>query len=402
MAHTSQGIMPGGDNVLDPILQKYMQQQRTQQFFGKLAQMGQGMIAASMRGADIGPAFAAGVGQASGGGRGGGGNDMLQMMRMQGVLDQRRQDQEAQRRAGGQHAAQEALGAGNRYDPQKGILWDQPPTPGREPPAMTGAQRQDMAAQAYPKAAAKAQAAEYFPDPTKYGGLETVMMGDKPTLVRLPQTGGAPQVVPGVEPYTKPGEGPAIVQTADAYRLANEKSGITVSQLDALKWARTSVSKSPSDVFMSIYSSLVRGFVDSEEAKNTATEMTKYIMDLRAGGGTSQPPLAPDQGSADPAEAAVPVNPANLLKQAQEFFSGGPIVVPNPKSKTAVTVPLPPEDGAPAPRRKPAREIDGPTRPIPLDASGKVEASRLEANQTYEAADGTRWRWNGQNFTEVL
>ena len=55
-----------------------------------------------------------------------------------------------------------------------------------------------------------------------------------------------------------------------------------------------------------------------------------------------------------------------------------------------------------APRRKPVREIDGPTQPIPRDATGKVDAQRLNRGQVYEAVDGTRWRWNSRNFTEVL
>ena len=72
-----------------------------------------------------------------------------------------------------------------------------------------------------------------------------------------------------------------------------------------------------------------------------------------------------------------------------------------PRSATGVNIPIPPAQGAPAPRRKPFREVEGPTRPIPRDAGGKVDAKRLKQGQIYEAADGTRWRWNGQNFTEV-
>ena len=206
------GIMPGAGGGLDPILKQYMEQQRRQQFFAKLAQMGQGMIAASMRGADIGPAFAAGVGQASRGG-GGGSNDMLKMLQLQGELDQRRERQEAMRRARGQHASREALGAGNRYDPRNQILWNQPPQPGREPPPMTSAQRQHLAAQAYPEEAAKAGGARYFPAPTKYGTpMAVIGPDDKPMLIRVPQGRGEPIPLEG------------------GYRPMPKSGGITLSQ----------------------------------------------------------------------------------------------------------------------------------------------------------------------------
>ena len=40
MPHAHQGIMPGSGGVLDPTLQKYMQQQRMQQIFQTLARVG--------------------------------------------------------------------------------------------------------------------------------------------------------------------------------------------------------------------------------------------------------------------------------------------------------------------------------------------------------------------------
>ncbi len=174
--------------VIDPAIQKYMEQQRWQQLFAKLAQMGQGMIAAGSRGAGVGTALAQGVGQAAGGGgsRGGGGGagDMLQMMKLQAFLKQNQERQEAQQRARGQRTSVEALTAGNRYDAQKGILWNRPPAPGRkQPDPITPAQEQDLAAKAYPEAAAAAAGAKYFPEPvppppgmqaTPEGGLANV------------------------------------------------------------------------------------------------------------------------------------------------------------------------------------------------------------------------------------
>ncbi len=66
MLHASHGIMPGGGDILDPILKQYMEQQRRQQFFDMIARVGQGMVAASSRGAGFGNALAQGLAYAGG------------------------------------------------------------------------------------------------------------------------------------------------------------------------------------------------------------------------------------------------------------------------------------------------------------------------------------------------
>jgi hypothetical protein len=391
--------MPGGGGVLDPILQKYMEQMRRQRFFDTIGQIGQGMIAAGGRGAGFGNALAQGLANAGGGRGRGGGNDMLDMLRLQGTLDRRRQDQEAQRRARGQHAASEALGAGDRYDPKTEILWNTPPAPSREPAALTSEQRESLLARAYPAAVGKARVAEAFPAPVEYSAPTTVMGPDnKPMLVRFPKKGaGAPAEVAGYQPYTKPGEGPASVELANAWRKANKDAGIDVSMRDALQWAKTSVGKSPDAIFLSVYNSLLRGFLSPEEAKSTATEMTKHVLSLRGGAAQSPPLPAAVPGGAQAATQPGAVGPPLASVSPTPGGLGPGEYPPYPQRKPSLEgVKLPLSTGG-----ETSLEIDAPARPLPKTADGKVDAARLEVGQLYEAADLTWWRWDGQGFTEA-
>ena len=199
------GQLPGGVQI-DPALQRYMQRQQILQGIGRA---GDFLMRASM-------------GDSSGG-RGSGAGGPLEMMKLQMLLNKQREGQEVRQRERGKLASREALTAGNRYDPKTEILWDTAPAPGQEPSPMTQEQEQSLAAQAYPEAMTAAAAAKYFPAPAEYGAPTTVVGADgKPALVRFPKKGaGAPAEVAGYGPYTKPGEVPAIVQTADAYRSAS-------------------------------------------------------------------------------------------------------------------------------------------------------------------------------------
>ncbi len=86
---TQHTMSNGGGFQLDPALKQYMQQQRTRAFFDKIGLIGQGIMAASSRGASFGNALAQGVSYAAGSygrgrgpGRGGGGLlDVLDMQR---------------------------------------------------------------------------------------------------------------------------------------------------------------------------------------------------------------------------------------------------------------------------------------------------------------------------------
>ena len=113
--------MPEQMGLLDPRIEQYMKQQRQQQFWGTLSRMGQGILQASMGGADFGPALAQGLGGA-GQPQGGG---LLDMMKMQGLLedrDYRAQQAESQQT---QQAAQQQYGMG--LDPSQQALYGADP-----------------------------------------------------------------------------------------------------------------------------------------------------------------------------------------------------------------------------------------------------------------------------------
>ncbi len=208
MPHAPHGIMPGGGSVLDPVLQKYMEDQRRMQVFQMLSRAGQALMGSNRRGQSPIRALAAGLAQ----GRPAG-TSPIKMLQMQEVLDRTRARQDKRQRARGQHASQEALTAGNRYDPRNQILWNTPPALGREPPPMTPEQRRSLAAQAYPEAAAAAGGAEYFPQPATYGAPVSVIgPNGKPMLIRVPQGRGAP------------------IPLGGGYRPMPKSGGITLSQ----------------------------------------------------------------------------------------------------------------------------------------------------------------------------
>ena len=188
MPHAPHGIMPGNGSVLDPVLKKYMDEQRRLRIFEMISAAGRGLMAANRRGQSPIQGLSAGLAQ----GRPAG-TDPIEMLRMQETIDQIRARQDERLQARGQHASQEALTAGNRYDPRNQILWNTPPAPGRVPPSMTPLQRRSLAAQAYPKAYGKAMVEREFPKPATYGA-PTAVLGPNglPMLIRVPQGRGAP------------------------------------------------------------------------------------------------------------------------------------------------------------------------------------------------------------------
>ena len=111
----------------------------------------------------------AAYGDYTGGQRGGGGqNELMQLMKMQGMLEAR-QDKDAKfRRERAQDTSREALTAGDRYSPASGVLWNQAPGPIREPEkAPTTAQRMELLSRAYPKAYGTAMVKREIPEPAK-------------------------------------------------------------------------------------------------------------------------------------------------------------------------------------------------------------------------------------------
>ena len=155
----------GGDGSIDAYLEEYKVNQRRQQIFRMLSEMGQGLIEANRSGQSPIRGLSAGLAQGMAQGRSGG--DMISMLREREIIERIGERQQAAQQGRGQHAMQEALTAGNRYDPRNQILWNTPPAPGREPPPMTPGQFRGVAAQAYPEAYNKAFSqglmAEMFP-----------------------------------------------------------------------------------------------------------------------------------------------------------------------------------------------------------------------------------------------
>jgi len=156
--------MPGGGGGLDPVLQQYMQQQRQQQLWGMLTQAGLGLMSANRQGQSPMRALAAGMAQGMGQGRSGGGG-LMPILRAQDLLNKQRDRQKEQRQDFRQDFSRRALTAGDKYDPQTGILWDQPPAPGRAPRGLLDLEKRGLASAAYPEAFGKGLMAEMFPKP---------------------------------------------------------------------------------------------------------------------------------------------------------------------------------------------------------------------------------------------
>ncbi len=111
--------------LLNPQMQQYMQQQRQQQFWSQIARMGQGILAATGRGADIGPALAQGIGSAAQGGQQQPGLlEMMQLQNAQGQMQDRQAERERKTKLGSQY--QNMVTGGSGLDPATGIDWNAP------------------------------------------------------------------------------------------------------------------------------------------------------------------------------------------------------------------------------------------------------------------------------------
>ncbi len=134
------------------------------------------------------------------------------------------------------------------------------------------------------------------------------------------------------------GDKPAMLQVADAYKQAMSRTGKKVSDAQALRWAKSSVNDTPQETWTKIYMANRRDItMDEDQARTIADEITAYVHG-ESFGGTKTPPL--------PAGGQASLNPVSPAAAATAPA----------RSSTEVTVPIPPENGAPAPRRKPARE----------------------------------------------
>ncbi len=379
--------------------------------FGKdasqnLLQFGLRLMAGSEAGGGtVGPSLLGAIGQA-----GMGTLASAQKRQSYAAAQDRRRRKEEGRLA--QQSARVNLTGG--YEEATGIDW----TTGRQ--GQSPEQRKALFAQGYPAQAGAQMASEIFG-------------GDPPGGYR--NTGAGLEFIPGgpadpeqarllAEAKRGPGgaDRPAALQIADAYKAARAAAGKKISDLEALKWARTSVNDTRQETWIKVYGVNFRELGDDEESRRIADEITEYIHG--SGFGQQTPPPGPETNMPPPgaAQAATPPGATGApLASVSPIKTGlGPGEQPpypwRKPSLEGVGLPLPPVhdqqqpapsviSGLPRPRQDlgsgTPREIDGPSRPIPRTAEGKVARTRLEIGQTYEAADGTRWRWNGQNFTEV-
>jgi len=98
--------------------------------------------------------------------------------------------------------------------------------------------------------------------------------------------------------------------------------------------------------------------------------------------------------SAEPGQLppGVSTEEPGLISQIGDFIFGSAA----PPASAAPSAPAPVEQPAPQ-----AQEIDGPVRPMPRTADGRVHKGRLQLGLTYKDKDGMLWHWDGQTMTEV-
>lgn len=367
---------------LDPALKQYMEQQRTREFFDRIARMGQGMIEAGSRGADFFPALAMGISRASGYGRGRGpgrgGSGLLDVLEMQRKINAIRTQQGKQRK---EREYQDLISGGSGLGPD-GIDWNAP-RPGNPDltKGMSVAQRGLLSSLSREEGLGvlKKQA---FKPPAKYNA-PTVVMGSngEPQLVRFPQGQGTPVPVAGYGPYERPRKatmGDRKLALLNKYRAAQD-GRIEWTDADQAEWDMI-IQADPMDIMRR---NIIRGM--------------------------GRDPAASISGSDTPPPSGASAEGPDIFERGYNYLFGSDVEAGQSApggNGAASPIPSPgpsPESGAypSPPRRRPAREIDGPTQPIPRDATGKIDAQRLDVGQVYEKADGTRWRWGGQNFTEV-
>lgn len=114
MGFLDKQIMPGNGGLLDPMLEQYMQQQRQQQFWGLLSQVGQSLMSANRQGQSPLRAISAGLARGrptSNQGLGG----LLDWMKVR----ESGQKQQAEKQY------QNLVTGGSGYDPGTGINWNQ-------------------------------------------------------------------------------------------------------------------------------------------------------------------------------------------------------------------------------------------------------------------------------------
>ena len=369
---------------LDPALKQYMQQQRMREFFDRIGQVGQGMVEAGSRGADFLPALAMGLSRASGSGRGRGpgrGVDgLLDVLEMQRKINAIRTQQGKQRK---EREYKDLISGGSGLGPD-GIDWNAP-RPGNPDltQGMSPSQRGLLLSLSREKGLGILAKRE-FPAPAKYNAPTTVLGPDgQVQLVRFPQKLGAPvPVAGGYGPYERPRKatmGDRKLALLNKYRAAQD-GRIEWTDADQAEWDMI-IQADPMDIMRR---NIIRGM--------------------------GRDPAASTSGSDTPPPSGASAEGPDIFERGYNYLFGSDVEAgQSAPGGNGAASPIPSPGPAPErgvypspPRRRPAREIDGPTQPIPRDATGKIDAQRLDVGQVYEKADGTRWRWDGQNFTEAL
>ena len=118
-----------------------------------------------------------------------------------------------------------------------------------------------------------------------------------------------------------------MLQYADAYKKAMAKEKKPVSDADALRWAKTSVSRSPQDMWVQLYTANRRAFEDDDTACRIADEITQAVAGYQSGSNAQTPQRDLSLNPVGSAEAAEP----GLYERAWDFLGfGGTTSQPNP------------------------------------------------------------------------
>lgn len=353
-----------GSEPLDSMLERYMQQQRQQQFWGKIARIGQGILAASSRGQPPLRALSAGLAQ----GRPTGDQDLG------GLLDWVKirkygQEQEAEKQY------QNLVTGGSGFEPSSGITWNQA-RPGNPDltKGMTPAQRGLLGA--LPREQGLGLLGDQaFPTPQQPPtGFARTPAGLDPILGGPADIGYLGRKAEATQTPTKSTMADRKLALLNKWRGAQEGRG-QWSEVDQQEWDKI-ISADPMDIMRR---NLLRSMAPSS---------------AQAPGGAQ---AAPRRG--EPLAFVTPLGPPDEQPRASSGYGTG-----SPAQKLQRLSEQRPgkvQEPLSVPRRRPAREIDAPKRPLPKTAAGRIDTKRLETGQVYEAGDLTLWHWDGRRFTQV-
>lgn len=360
-----------GSEPLDSMLERYMQQQRQQQFFGLLSNIGQGIMAANRGGQPPLRAISAGLAQ----GRPASGHDLG------GLLDWMKvrkygQEQEAEKQY------QNLVTGGSGFDPTTGVDWNAP-RPGNPDVTrgMTPMQRGLLSSlpreqglglladQAFPKTQQP---------PT---GFARTPAGLEPILGGPADIGYLGRKAEAIQKPTKSTMGDRKLALLNKWRGAQEGRG-QWSAADQAEWDMI-IQADPMDIMRrNMLRSMAPGSVQAPGGAQAAPrrgEPLAFVTPL--GPPDEQPRASSEYGTGSPAQK---------LQRLSEQRPG------------KVQAPVTPRSVSPrGPRGYPGRTRQEAKNP-PLLPNGGIDRSLLVAGQVYQhPVDGQAYRWTGTEFVSA-